>query len=161
MEILIAVSIVVILAGLAFNGHTGRPVSATRSLAKNDVVQIANAVLAYESEYGKLPPGGTDGTVDGQLVRVLTSEDIVNNPKRIMFMEVHPAQGKRSGISKDGVFVDPWGNPYRIALAVGDGKEIEVGGGEGPEKIMLHRRVGVWNVKDAKGKCRIPVASWE
>lgn len=51
------------------------------------------------------------------------NRDHRRNPKRIVFLEAKLTQGSRSpGIGDDGVYRDPWGNPYIITLDVnGDG----------------------------------------
>ena len=61
IEILVVLAIVGVLAGLLFPAVTGALGSAKKAKAKNDVVQLALAVKAYEAQYGRLPVVGTGG----------------------------------------------------------------------------------------------------
>ena len=170
IELLVVISIIGILAGLSFTGVNAALTAARRTQAKNDVVQIANAVLAFESEYGRLPVRGAGSTnagdVDGNLMRVLTAtEDLEDgqsalNPRKISFIEISPAKNKKSGTNESGTFVDPWGNAYRIVLDSAYAGSITAGEPKGPAVVdKLLRRVAVWNWTNAES--RIPVSSWD
>jgi prepilin-type N-terminal cleavage/methylation domain-containing protein len=50
IELLVVISIIAILASLAFPAIGGAMDSARKTTAKNSAVQIANAVVAYETE---------------------------------------------------------------------------------------------------------------
>jgi len=110
-----------------------------RTQAKNDVVQIATAVTAFETEYGHLP-GTNSGVVGGELLTTLTGGNPTLNPRLIVFLEISPAKKGRSGI-RDGVFVDPWGGPYQIAYANGTNAWVTAG----TNSTTIPKRVGVWN----------------
>jgi len=172
IELLVVISIIGILAGLAFTGVEGARTSALRLQAKNDVVQIANAVLAFETEYGRLPiPAGTPeeaGDVTEELVNVLMGNESVPanerlNPRRIVFLEVSPKTpgSKRSGLL-NGAFVDPWDNAYQIILDANYDNIIMVPPATGGADIELRRRVGVWNQgAPVNPKSRTSLTSWD
>ena len=173
-EVLVAVVIIGVLAGIGFfclSSQTCASIlSPRRTIAKNDVLRISDAVLRYETEYGKLPPGGADGTVDGTLMRVLTateeanegnpfSDNTVYNPRKIVFLEVNAASKNRSGINENGDFLDPWGNVYQITLDRPEYEPLRVPDYKGRKEETLTRRVGVWTITN--GKHATPISSWD
>ncbi len=161
IELLVVISIIGILAGLALPAISGALDSARRTQAKNDVVQIATAITAYETEYGRLPgvTGSADfsGPVSSTLVQTLTGQDIANNPRAIVFIEVQEANtpAKRSGTNGTG-FIDPWGNAYQIAI---DGDYNNTVSAGSPSE-SLRKKVAVWNAPTEK-PTRRTVSSWK
>ena len=129
IELLVVISIIAILASLAFPAIGGAMDSAKRAKAKSDTVQIVTAVKAYQAEYGKLPTDAVSSDDDGEatqgwfqgnndeIIRVLTGENHNSmNPRRITFLETRPAKGNKDGVGTDMKFYDPWGTPYAIKL---------------------------------------------
>jgi len=171
VELLVVIAIIGILAGMGFAGFHGAMDKARRIVAKNDAVQIASAVLLFETEYGKLPPGGsgdnsTPGDVDDDLMRVLTADEgtgegeSVYNRRKIVFLEnIGPAGSNKSGTNETGAFVDPWGNPYQIVMDVEFDNEITVPSAKSGETIKLRKRVGVW--AQTNEESRIIITSWD
>lgn len=138
IELLVVISILAILASLAFPAVNGAIDSAKRAKAKSDTVQIVTAVKAYQSEYGKLPTAAvssddageaTQGWFQGnndEIIRVLTGENHNSmNPRRITFLEARPAKGNKDGVGTDGKFYDPWGTPYAIKLDTSYNNSLE------------------------------------
>jgi len=87
------------------------------------------ALKAYQTEYGKWPDFTGDGIFldekrQAQLLRMLQGKDEASNPRKIVFFEGRTAtdapgaRGQyRGGFSPaTGAYLDPQGNPYRIAL---------------------------------------------
>ena len=140
LEVVIAVAVLGIVISLLFPAvEVGCGDSAPKCQAKNDVTQIATAVIAFETEYGRLP--GTDhGAVGGKVLAALMGSNPTINPRGIVFLEVHAAKNGKSGIS-NGVFVDPWGGAYQIAYASGTNNQVVAG----TNGIEVHKRVAVWN----------------
>lgn len=65
----------------------------------------------------------------------------VHNPRNIVFIEIQAAvPGKKSGLS-NGTFVDPWGEPYFIAMDTDYQNRIVAG----TNNVELHKKVAVWN----------------
>jgi prepilin-type N-terminal cleavage/methylation domain-containing protein len=163
IELLVVIAIIGILASLLFPAVNGAIDSARKAQAKNDVVQIATAVTAYETEYGRLPLP-TKTSVDTELVNVLIGVSTNDNPRRIVFMEVTAAKRGKSGTNSSG-FVDPWSTnqPYRIAMDEDYDNEIDAGTNSQP----LRKRVGVWNDPSTQSnvsagqRARRYVTSWE
>jgi hypothetical protein len=113
--------------------------SSRRARAENDVVQIATAVTAYETEYGRLPTTNA-GAVGGEFLTALLGEKSPLNPRQIVFLEVQTAKKGKSGV-RNGTFVDPWGGPYQIAFDTdGDGFVTA-----GTNAVSVPKNVAVWN----------------
>ena len=146
IELLVVIAIIGILASLLFPAAGSAIDSARRATAKNDVVQIATAVTAYETEYGRLPLP-TKTTVDRDLVNILSGQaNNTNNPRQITFLEITEAKKGRSGTNASGVYVDPWGAVYQIAMDDNNDNTIPSAGvAPGPVASNLRKRVAVWN----------------
>ena len=101
IELLVVIAIIAILMGLLIPSVTGVIENAKRAQAKNDVTQIATAVIAYETEYGKLP-SGSPSTVIQTLLKTLAGQETTANPRGIVFLEVPNAKGGKNGATGDG-----------------------------------------------------------
>ena len=65
IELLTVIAIIAVLMGLLFPAVNAVKDSARKTQAKNDLVNIVNAVKAYYTEYGKYPLTSTEqGTAD-------------------------------------------------------------------------------------------------
>jgi len=130
------------LAALLFPSVTvgGNPDS-PKAQAKNDVLQLATAIKAYEVEYGHLP-GTNRGIVGKELMDTLMGTTNALNPRAIVFIEVKQAKNGKGGVTPEGIFVDPWGGPYQVAFASGANSIVTNAGLQGVE---VRQRVAVWN----------------
>ena len=163
-EVVIAIAVLGILISLLFPAVNVGPSFSKKAQAKNDVTQIATAVIAFESEYGRLP-GTNHGAVGGKVLAALMGSNSIINPRGIIFLEVNAAKNGKSGIT-NGIFVDPWGGAYQAAYANGTNNQVVAG----TNGIEVHKRVAVWNDpalgKDEwswnpPNKARRYVTSWE
>ncbi|CAN5331524.1 hypothetical protein BH09VER1_BH09VER1_49400 [soil metagenome] len=136
-DILLVVAVLVIL-GLLLYPMVNDPGIHGRSSTRNDVTQIATAVNAFVTEYGVYP--GTNGAVGGDLLAVLTGSTSSLNPRKLVFLEVNVAKKNRSGIT-NGVFVDPWGGAYQIAMASGTNQWVVAG----TNGVTVRKQVAVWS----------------
>lgn len=165
IELLVVISIIAILAALAIPATSGALESAKRTQAKNDAVQIATAITAYETEYGRLPLGGATGDTTAGNTAALFSAlagdtgGTIPNPRRITFLEV-PAAGNnnRNGTNASGVFVDSWSNPYLIAM---DGNYDNILTGLPGSTGDVRKRVAVWSQGKDPGRTERFIKSWE
>ena len=138
--------------------------TARRASAKNDAVEIATAIVAFQTEYGRLPStNGEVQDVGGSVLEALTGRNTTLNPRQIVFLEVEPARKGRGG-SRDGAFVDPWGVPYKMKLDIdGDNRITNVGPASSPTARVNYRIVAVWNDPDLSDlkNTRRAVTSWD
>ena len=101
---------------LLFPAVQGALDAAKKAQAKNDAMQIATAIVAYDTEYGRLPnSNSTPQTVNSNILGALTGTDTNLNPRKIIFLEVLNYKKGKGGVLND-VFVDPWANSYYVAL---------------------------------------------
>lgn len=157
VELLVVVSIIGLLVGLAATAIPKALDAGDKAKAKGDMMAIVTAVKAYKQEYGAWPaiePIDTDnaseftawygpskhsrqGAVRGpQLMRILSGENITGgqwprpmNPKQIRFLE---------GAKTDGTFLDPWGTQYCVKMDVNDSGGMEYGSAStGGENLRL------------------------
>lgn len=127
---IIILMITTLAAALVFPLAFGERTICRKSAEKSDVSNLVAASKAFYTEYGRYPlaeSGGRFTTEEsqGKLMRVLTGEDTVENPRRIVFFESKVAQermfdGKNhyvSGFSPlTGALMDRWGNPYHVVV---------------------------------------------
>ena len=74
IELLVVVAIIGVLMSLLFPAVQGALDSAKKAQAKNDAVQIATAIVAYDTEYGRLPnSNSTPQTVNSNILGALTA----------------------------------------------------------------------------------------
>lgn len=161
IAILILIVILLAVSGLLGPFQFGLQL-AKRTASKNDALQIANAIMSFETEYNKLPiTVASDVTlnVEGELLKNLTNDTRATlNSRGILFIETWPWKRGKGGI-QDGVWKDAYGNPFRVSLD-GDGNmSIAVStNGAVSGTTALPKRVAVWNVtSDPKQQVR----SWK
>jgi prepilin-type N-terminal cleavage/methylation domain-containing protein len=161
IELLVVISIIAILASLAFPAIGGAMDSAKKTTAKNAAVQIANAVVAYETEYGRLPTNSV-GIVNGDFMKILTANDSTNNARAIVFLEAQAWKKGKGGTNASGDYQDPWGGTYQVLLddnydnrMTNDFPKLS---GSGTESLTLIKKVAVWNTN---ASTKLLVRSWE
>jgi hypothetical protein len=138
-----------------------------KAIAKNDVVQIATAITAYETEYGKLPsPNGDVQDVGGPVLQALLGSNADLNPLKIVFLDVPAGKNNRGGL-RDGKFVDPWGSPYKMKFDTDSDNKVQNVGPAQNLTAEISKKVAVWNDPDThadrpneKTKQRRAVTSW-
>lgn len=167
-EILLLLAVLAVLWFLLMP-RVGEGLSAgPRAQAKNDVVQIATAIAAFRAEYGRSPStNGEVQNVGGPMLQMLMGSKSDLNPRQIVFLEVQAAKKGKSGLN-NGVFVDPWGSPYKLMLDTdGDGRITNAGPAQQPTAVV-EKIVAVWTdpsthadwASEAKKRKRF-VTSWE
>lgn len=121
IELLVVISIIAILAGLAFPAVQGALGSSRKAQARNDVQQIAAAIRAFELEYGRQPDAQTSGdkwiSDNSTVMKALIGEDTTLNPRGIRFLEAKTTSGTKGGLNTSSqTYYDPWGSAYFIKL---------------------------------------------
>ncbi len=162
IELLVVIAIIGILMALLFPAVSGALDAAKKAQAKNDVTQIATAVVAYETEYGRLPGSGSSDSstkVTGDVLTALTTNHPTLNPRGIIFIETQTWKKGKGGI-KGNAWKDPWDNDYMVALDMNYDNRVTAG----TNSTSVVKKVAVWNVpttgKDSENKRRY-VTSWE
>lgn len=154
-----------ILMALMFPAVNSAADAARKAQAKNDVTQVAIALIAYETEYGKFPVA-TEKTmrVEGELIKTLTGDINSYNPRGIVFLEINMAKKGKSGL-QNGVFVDPWGGTYKVIMDANNDNQVTLEASMGSK--TLSKKVAVWNDttehpdKSEKNSAKRQVKSWE
>jgi prepilin-type N-terminal cleavage/methylation domain-containing protein len=161
IELLVVISIIAILASLAFPAISGAMDSAKKAQAKNNAVQIANAVVAYETEYGRLPRTEWGTAPSGDYSSIITDELIKtlsgttnDNPRAIVFLETSAYKKGKGGTNDSGAYLDSWGGTYRVALDYNYDNSITAG----TNSTSLRKKVGIWNTNASS---RLTVNSWD
>lgn len=164
IELLVVIAIIAVLMGLLFPAAQSAINSAKKTTAKNQAVQIATAITAYETEYGRLP-SNTSGQVDPALVSILCStNDAVNNPRAILFLDSSTWKSGKGGVVSNTGFCDPWSNVYSVALDTNYTNglilpyQATMGGPTSSTNITKH--VGVWTVWSNNSKVYL-INSWD
>lgn len=134
-----------------------------KAWARNEVVNLRRAVMAYDMEYSKLPvPLGTEEDVrmetDEKTMAILLGGGGEVNPQRLLFYTGKDARKEKSGLlvfdPKLGPrLVDPWGRPF-VMIIDGDGDHTVTG----PDGTRIEWDVicyslgedGVFDAKDPK-----------
>lgn len=168
IELLVVIAIIGILMALLFPAVGGALDAAKKAQAKNDVTQIATAVVAFETEYGRLPSSSTTDVegadVRGDLLGALTASNDTLNPRKIVFIETQTWKKGKGGI-EGGAWKDPWGNAFKISMDTGYDNRVSVStNGAASGSVQITKKVGVWN-NSTNGKTaeqtRRRVMSWE
>lgn len=146
VELLVVIAIIATLMGLLVPTIGAVITSAKKTEAKNDAMQIVNAIRGYYTEYGRypningssVPPPAPDliesAANMGKLLDILraiksgSNSTLVEdqNPRRIVFLEgkeAKNASAPKSGFS-GGVWYDPWGSFYRVMMDTDYNNEV-------------------------------------
>lgn len=159
IELLIVISIIAILAGLAFPAVQGALGQGKKAQARNDVNQLAAAIKAFQLEYGRLPASAASPS-SGDVVKTLIGSNTQLNPRNLVFFEPKTAKSGKAGWDGNK-YVDPWGMEYTVLLDTGYSNRIttDVGAGSqtyfttaiimsaGPDTNMTARTDNISNVK--------------
>jgi prepilin-type N-terminal cleavage/methylation domain-containing protein len=136
IELLVVISIIIILMGLLFPAFKGVQDQARNTQAKNDLLQIVNAINAFYTEYGQYPCGAQGGgdandyftgndndrkTLFDTLRAPFPTTPPALNPKGVVFLQPPTVKNdtvgnRKGGIASDGVYYDPWGTGYRVKM---------------------------------------------
>jgi prepilin-type N-terminal cleavage/methylation domain-containing protein len=165
IELLVVIAIIAILAGLLLPAAQNAFNSAYKTTAKNQAVQIATAITAYETEYGRLPSNSVT-TVGPSLVTILcTTNDANNNPRGLLFLDSSTWKKGKGGTNSSG-FCDPFNSNsvYSVALDTNYANTITVpyqstpGGATNSTNITKH--IGVWTIW-TNGTQKTIINSWD
>jgi len=122
VELLVAMAIIAILAGLVLRIAAGVQDSANRKRAINEMAALTTALEGYKAEYGDYPLGdnanGESVPRENSFLRHALSgatNDVAMevNPNRKVFMDFQKNMGNKEDPSDiDQPVLDPYGEPY-------------------------------------------------
>jgi prepilin-type N-terminal cleavage/methylation domain-containing protein len=148
IELLVVIAIILILVSMLMPAIKVVQKNAKRARAMGDVATIANGLKQYYGEYQQWATnvaGGTEVTsggidVNSNLVAVLGGQDISgDNPRLKLFMQVPP-----QALDSNGVFIDPWRNPYKYMCDFDYNGTLSIAFTTSPSG-MVNVAVGVWS----------------
>ena len=162
IELLVVISIIAILAGLLMPAANSALNSAKKTTAKNQAVQIATAIMAYETEYGRLPAFIGNTLSPANVAMLASASDASNNPRGIIFIEASAWKKGKGGTNSSG-FCDPFEatNVYSVSLDTNYANiqsNVALGGGFGATNLTKH--IMVWTAPKI-GKTNVLIDSWE
>lgn len=128
--------------------------------AKNQCVSIATAITAYEVEYGRLPKF-SGKNLSPENLSMLLSEDKINNPKGISFIEVYPWKHAKGGTNING-FCDPFDESrvYQVTMDIRNTNGITVPTNASGSMATITKHIGVWTILKT-GETNVLINSWE
>jgi prepilin-type N-terminal cleavage/methylation domain-containing protein len=167
IELLVVIAIIAILAGLLFPAGQSALNSAKKTTAKNQVIQIATAITAYETEYGRLPPFSGSSLIAAN-VSMLSSATDANNPRGIIFLEANAWKPGKGGTNNSGAFCDPFSSNavYSVALDTNYANVLSnlpsqsTNGGTVSYTTTLSKHIAVWTVW-TNGSKKYLINSWD
>ena len=116
IELLVVVAMIAILMGAATTSVVGAQRRAKISRAQTEAQELTKAILAYANST-------EDGTLS-ELSGLEDSEANENNLKCILGKVTKRGSTVpvlyNASVAKDGRFLDPWGNPYRVTVKKGE-----------------------------------------
>jgi prepilin-type N-terminal cleavage/methylation domain-containing protein len=199
IELLVVIAIIAILAGLLIPAVIAAKGKAKITKAKTEMEGLVTAIKAYETEYSRMPAdkageqfsvanpaspdltyglpvvSGSYGTNNLIMAIIMDLDASVNaghsrNPRKHVFYTAKDAGTVNGpGLGADGVFRDPWGNPYIITVDMNDDnvcKDYYYGNLPAPRTEIPKVDVMVWSLGpdgqygDA-GKDKDNIRSWK
>jgi len=162
VELLVVISIIGLLAGLAVPAINGAMKSAKKSEVAAVAQSIRTAIIAWNSEYGTWPTNGvtasgTSFTTDGNFLGMMTTTTNSDNIRGIIFLEVPAKFTNSSGIVTPTGYIKGSNAVFRFAVdAAGSGSISNVGF----ENTNLRTAVAVW-APDSANPTTKSVGTWK
>ena len=146
VELLVVISIIGLLAGLAVPAINGALKSAKKAEVAAVAQSIRTAIIAWNSEYGTWPTNGvtasgTSFTTDGNFLGMMTTSTNTNNIRGIIFLEVPSKFTNSTGIVTPTGYLKGSNASFRFAVdSAGTGMVSNVGF----ENTNLRSSVAAW-----------------
>lgn len=144
IELLIVISIIAILAGLAFPAVQGALGQGKKAQARNDVNQLAAAIKAFQLEYGRLP-ASSDSPSTREVISALIGSNATLNPRSIVFFEPKAAKGPEKAGWDGSLYRDPWGHEYTIRLDTDYDNKMAATGLKGLTNPVYYATAIIWS----------------
>lgn len=115
IELLVVIAMIAVLMGAATTSVVGAQKRAKISRAQTEAQELTKAILAYANY-------SDDGTLS-ELSGLDDSEATESNLKYVLGKVTKRGSTVpvlyNASVAKDGRFLDPWGNPYRVTVKKG------------------------------------------
>ena len=160
IELLVVIVILGILITLGSKGLRTARLNAKKAQAKVEMSAIETAVKSYFSKYGKLPldpslQGASEPdfneTFSIEVIEILTGINSNINTAGLAFLDPQ-------GNNTDGVFRDPWGEQYLIALDTDYDGRIDFEGDAIRRKVAI-KAVGLY-LMNGESNTNDLIATW-
>ena len=148
VEMLVVVAVIAILAAILIPSLGGAQKSARKRKAELECNAIKTAVEQFFSDFKYMP--WEEGSGKGQFVGSDKWADDAESQKAVMaflrgenklgkaYLEVSSRDSKASADAADeGVFLDPWKNPYRIGLDRNLDQQVEYAGKPYKARVLV------------------------
>ncbi len=135
VELLVVIAIIGILAGLLLPVLVSATKGGQKGRAKVEMAGLVTAIQSYVQDYSRFPTTQgsaadytytTNGTANAEVIAILmdntsaaggVNANHVKNPKQFKYLTPKPAASiSQPGVGPDGIYRDPWGNPYVISM---------------------------------------------
>ncbi len=179
IEILVVITIIAVLIGIAFPAVTGVMRKAKKVKAQAALKDITLGIKNYQVEYNRypLPPGQTSEqpiplTQGSSVLKILMgTNDSKMNPREITYIE--PPMGKDgagglTGSEGNYALMDPWGQAYEVIIDANydnkisnpDLKNEDPTISSGAPPFLVMGVVGFSSGEDKKANTKDDVVSW-
>ncbi len=167
VELLVVIAIIAVLASAGFAAGTAAMNKAKKVTGTAAAQSVVSAVNNFYTENSAMPvPAGNASTEGGtkyettsvegvKILNILTGQEDEINTRKVRYLEVKEAKGKKGGIvySPSGKEVtglyDPWGNPFFMVLDTNYEERLKVKPGK-KEETLPGRRCAVYSAGQDK-----------
>jgi len=139
IELLVVIGIIALLASIAIPAGNIVLDKARNTQAKAAMKGLEVGIKGYQTEYNKYPANAT--YTDSQAIELVDGNELMQaitihgaqtaasklvNPRALSFYDPSPAQKNRNGYTPGGGLMDPWGEPYIVAIDYNGDNEVTI-----------------------------------
>jgi len=159
VELLVVISIIGLLAGLAVPAINGALKTAKKSEVSAMAHSIRTAILAWNSEYGTWPGTGSSFTTDAAFVTQMTTA--AGNPRGIIFLEI-PSKflDNQSNLVTPTGYLQGSRPRFSVAVDTGNSGSVTATNGTPGTATNLITAVAVW-APDSSSPTTKSVGTWK
>ena len=157
VELLVVISIIGLLAGLAVPAINGAMKSAKKSEVAAVAQSIRTAIIAWNSEYGTWPTNSATFTTDTAFLELMTTTNSSVNQRGIIFLEVPTKFTNSSGIVTPSGYLKGSNAVFNVAIDL-DGDGV-VTAKNGTTDTNIRTAVAVW-APDSASPTTKSVGTW-
>jgi general secretion pathway protein G len=113
MELLVAITIVILLAGMSIGGYKYVATKQAQKKAEVQVQLLANSIQEYQLDKGTFPP--STGSTYPIFEALWRTGNMTPNTEKIYLPDLDPVNNKHgwiNGTGTDAKILDPWGREY-------------------------------------------------